>query len=77
MHREHELISVGRARLRRALIFIAPKGFQGSTESRPTLKFLESFDLTHWDAQRGHEPGSLHKLLECAGRAQRRRRFSG
>ena len=37
-----ELISVGRARLRRALIFVAPKEFQGSTESRPTLWFMGS-----------------------------------
>ena len=55
MHRDHELISVGRARLRRALIFVAPKKFQGSTESRPTLMFMESphsLLRTHWD----HEP---------------------
>jgi len=55
MHRDHELIYVGRARLRRALIFVAPKEFQGSTESRPTLEFMESphsLLRTHWD----HEP---------------------
>jgi len=54
-HGDHELISVGRARLRRALIFVAPKEFQGSTESRPTLRFMGSphfFFETHWD----HEP---------------------
>jgi len=37
MHWDHELIFLGRARLRRALIFVAPRGFQDSTESRPTL----------------------------------------
>ena len=42
MHWDDELISLGRARLRRALIFAAPKEFQGSTESRPTLRFMES-----------------------------------
>ena len=42
IHRDDELISVGRARLRRALILIAPRRLQGSTESRPTLRFMES-----------------------------------
>ena len=48
MHRDDELISFGRAKLRRALILVAPKHFQGSTESRPTLKFMESFNLQDW-----------------------------
>jgi hypothetical protein len=38
---DREPISLGRARLRRALISIAPKRFQGSTESRPTLWLME------------------------------------
>jgi hypothetical protein len=38
MHRDQKLVSFGRARLRRALIFVALK--QGSTESRPTLRFM-------------------------------------
>ena len=62
MHRDHELISLGRARLRRALIFIAPKGFQGSTESRPTFRFMES-PLFLTDLLTGHEP-ELRKPLE-------------
>ena len=45
---DHELIFLGRARLRRALIFVAPKQCQGSTESRPTLRFMESFNLQDW-----------------------------
>src|SRR5882672_10670728 len=45
VHRGHEPISPGRERLRRALIFIAPKRFQGSTESRPTVRFMESLHL--------------------------------
>ena len=53
---------LGRARLRRALIFIAPKGFQGSTESRPTFRFMES-PLFLTDLLTGHEP-ELRKPLE-------------
>ncbi|MCI0538153.1 MAG: hypothetical protein L0Z50_23350, partial [Verrucomicrobiales bacterium] len=44
-HWNHEPISRGRARLRQALIFIAPERFRGSTESRPTLRFTESDHL--------------------------------
>ena len=38
--------SVGRARLRRALEPFGRDEYQGSTESRPTLRFMASFDLT-------------------------------
>src|SRR5258706_12215418 len=41
-HWDHEPISPGRERLRRALIFIAPKRFRGSTESRPTGRLRET-----------------------------------
>jgi hypothetical protein len=61
MHRDDELISVGRARLRRALIFVAPKEFQGSTESRPTLRFRERIGRRRRPGS--HDAGSMMQAL--------------
>src|SRR5678816_2257277 len=55
MYWDHELIFLGRARLRRALIFVALRGFQDSTESRPTLRFMgRLYGLS--SVYRDHEP---------------------
>src|SRR6185369_14901656 len=57
MHWDDELIYLGRARLRRGLIFVALKGFQGSTESRPTLRFMGSLHGVS-TAHSNHEPSA-------------------
>ena len=72
MHWDDELISLGRARLRRALIFAAPKEFQGSTESRPTLRFMErerqparsAFKAELWNFHGFFESGFLHNFSQ-------------
>jgi len=61
------VVIVGRARLRRALIFIAPKRFQGSTESRPTTKQTLSRvgRRSAWSRRRSNEPraGACYQFL--------------
>ena len=55
---------------------LSPSGGEGWGEG---VRFMESFNLQHWTHIENHEPGSLHKVLEYAGRAdraQRRRSFS-
>ena len=71
MHWDDELISLGRARLRRALIFVAPKEFQGLDGVSPYLEVhgerqpaRSAFKTELWNFHGFFESDLLHNFSQ-------------